>query len=85
MLFNAIFIFVLDRLCILIGKYEMRHKNQSFLRKYLSIFKEEMCENVKMEITKRPIKIFIIILKRVIRIQQIINIKIALNSTVFTY
>ena len=36
-----------------------------------------------VEITKRPIKIFIIILKRVIRVQQ--NIKIALNINVFTY
>ena len=55
---------IVDRLYILIVKYEMRHKNQSFLRKYLSIFKEEMCENVKMEITESSIKIFIIILKR---------------------
>ena len=38
----------------------------------------------KMEINKIPIKIVIIILKRVIRIPKMINIKIALNSIVFT-
>ena len=38
----------------------------------------------KMEINKIPIKIFIIILKQVIRILIMINIKIALNSIGFT-
>ena len=63
MLFNAIFIFILDRLYILIGKYEMRLKINHFCGNIYH-FQEEMCENVKMEITESSIKIFIIILKR---------------------
>ena len=66
----------------MIGKYEMRLKINHFCGNIYN-FQEKLQENGKMQITKRPIKIFIIILKRVIRIQQIINIKIALNITVF--
>ena len=37
----------------------MRLKINHFAE-YLSIFKEEMCENMKMQMLKRPIKIFIL-------------------------
>ena len=59
MLFEHI---VLDRLYILIGKYEMRLKINHFCGNIYN-FQEKLQENGKMQITKRPIKIFIIILK----------------------
>ena len=69
----------------MIGKYEMRVKINQFCGNISSIFQEEIAMKMeKMEINKIPIKICIIILKRVIRILQMINLKIALNSIVFT-
>ena len=50
------FIFPLDRLYILIGKYEMRLKINHFCGNIYH-FQEEMCENGKMKITEIPIKI----------------------------
>ena len=64
MLFEHI---VLDRLYILIGKYEMRLKINHFCGNIYN-FQEKLQENVKMQSTEIPIKIFIIILKLVIRI-----------------
>ena len=68
---------------MLIEKYEMKLKINQFCGNIYQFSRKKLQENVKMQITKRPIKIFIIILKRVIRVQQ--NIKIALNINVFTY
>ena len=49
---------ILDRLYILIGKYEMRLKINHFCGNIIyHFFQEEMCENVKMQITEIPIKI----------------------------
>ena len=53
MLFEHI---VLDRLYILIGKYEMRLKINHFCGNIYN-FQEKLQENAKMQITEIPIKI----------------------------
>ena len=64
----------------MIGKYERRIQINQFCGNIYH-FQEEMCENVKMQITEIPITIPYIILKLVIRIPQMCeNVKMQLTE-----